>query len=46
MTKHSIRIFVEAKTKLGFRYASISTEFFVVVVVVVCLLSPTITVGF
>ena len=33
-------ILVEAKTQLGFRYASIITEFFVV------LLSPSITVGF
>ena len=34
-------VLVEAKTQLGFRCASISTEFFVVL-----FLSPTITVGF
>ena len=34
------KLLVEAKTQLGFRYVSISTEFFVVV------LSTTITVGF
>jgi hypothetical protein len=37
-------ILVEAKTQLGFRYASIFTEFFSFVVLL--FLSPTITVGF